>query len=232
MNQFYFWFFDAGANSIWPWTLPTKLAFGVSSGKADICLATWRQTAGNSSSAVHIYLLTHLLIYLLTCLLTYLITYLHTYLLTYLLTCLVTYLYTYLFTYLLSYLLACLLAYLLTYLLTYLLIYLLTCLLNYLLTCLLTYKLTYLLTYLFTYLLTYSLTPCSKVLLDKLTGSQLVKKFPALHESWRFITTFTTARQLSLSWASSIQSMPPHPSSWRSILILSSHLRLGLFCST
>ena len=31
----------------------------------------------------------------------------------------------------------------------------------------------------------------------------------------------------SLSWASSIQSMPPHPTSWRSILILSSHLRLG-----
>ena len=32
---------------------------------------------------------------------------------------------------------------------------------------------------------------------------------------------------LSLSWASSIQSMPPHPTSKRSILILSSHLRLG-----
>ena len=35
-------------------------------------------------------------------------------------------------------------------------------------------------------------------------------------------------RHLSLSWARSIQSMPPHPTSWRSILILSSHLRLGL----
>ena len=33
---------------------------------------------------------------------------------------------------------------------------------------------------------------------------------------------------LCLSWASSIQSIPPHPTSWRSILILSSHLRLGL----
>ena len=33
---------------------------------------------------------------------------------------------------------------------------------------------------------------------------------------------------MSLSWASSIQSIPPHPTSWRSILILSSHLRLGL----
>ena len=33
---------------------------------------------------------------------------------------------------------------------------------------------------------------------------------------------------MSLSWASSIQSTPPHPTSWRSILILSSCLRLGL----
>ena len=32
---------------------------------------------------------------------------------------------------------------------------------------------------------------------------------------------------MSLIWARSIQSMP-HPTSWRSILILSSHLRLGL----
>jgi len=32
----------------------------------------------------------------------------------------------------------------------------------------------------------------------------------------------------TLSWASSIQSIPPHPTSWRSILILSSHLHLGL----
>ena len=33
---------------------------------------------------------------------------------------------------------------------------------------------------------------------------------------------------LSLSWASPIQSIYPHPTSWRSILILSIHLRLGL----
>jgi len=31
--------------------------------------------------------------------------------------------------------------------------------------------------YLFTYLVTYLLTPCSRVLLENLTGSQLVKKF-------------------------------------------------------
>ena len=78
------------------------------------------------------------------------------------------------------------------------------------------------------HLLTYLLTPCSRVLLEKLTGFQLVKKFPAFYGTRRFITTFTSARHLSLSWASSIQSIPPLPTSWRSILILSSHLLLGL----
>ena len=39
---------------------------------------------------------------------------------------------------------------------------------------------------------------------------------------------FTSVRHLSLSWASSIQSILPHSTSWRSILILFSHLRLGL----
>ena len=43
-----------------------------------------------------------------------------------------------------------------------------------------------------------------------------------------FITALTSVRHLSLSWASPIQSIYPHPTSWRSILILSTHLRLGL----
>ena len=47
-------------------------------------------------------------------------------------------------------------------------------------------------------------------------------------EHRRFITALISARHLSLSWATSIQSTAPHPTSWRSILILSSHLRLGL----
>jgi len=38
------------------------------------------------------------------------------------------------------------------------------------------------LTYLLTYLVTYLLTPRSRVLLEKLTGFQLVKKFPAFME--------------------------------------------------
>ena len=73
------------------------------------------------------------------------------------------------------------------------------------------------------------LTPwCSRVLLEKLTGLQLVKKFPAFHGTRRFITALTSVRHLSLSWASPIQSIYPSPNSWRSILILSTHLRLGL----
>jgi len=83
-------------------------------------------------------------------------------------------------------------------------------------------------TYLLTYLLTHSLTPWSRVLLKKLNGFQLVKKFPTFYGTQRLITTFTSARYLSLSWASSIQSIPPYPTSWRSILISSSHLLLGL----
>ena len=92
---------------------------------------------------------------------------------------------------------------------------------------LLTYFLTYLL-YLPTYLLIHLFSPWSRVLLEKLTGFQLLKKFPAFYGTRRFITAFTSTRHLSLSWASSIQSISPHPTSWRSILILSSHLHLGL----
>ena len=47
--------------------------------------------------------------------------------------------------------------------------------------------------------LTYLLTSWSRVLLEKLTGSQLVKKFPAFYGTRRFITASTSARHLSLS---------------------------------
>ena len=72
------------------------------------------------------------------------------------------------------------------------------------------------------------LTPWCRALLEKLTGLQLVKKFPAFHRTRRFITALKSIRHLSLSWTSPIQSIYPHPTSWRSILILSTHLRLGL----
>jgi len=78
------------------------------------------------------------------------------------------------------------------------------------------------------YLLTYLLTPWSRVLLEKLTSFQLVKKFPAFYGTRRLIIAFTIPHHLFLSWACSIQSMPPHPVSWRFILVLSSRLRLGL----
>ena len=73
-----------------------------------------------------------------------------------------------------------------------------------------------------------SLAPRCRVLPEQLTGLQLVKKFPAFHGTRRFITALTSVRHLSLSWASPIQSIYPHPTSWRSVLILPTHLRLGL----
>jgi hypothetical protein len=45
----------------------------------------------------------------------------------------------------------------------------------------------------------YLLTPCSRVLLEKLTGFQLVKKFPAFYEAQRFNIALTSARHMSLS---------------------------------
>jgi len=50
----------------------------------------------------------------------------------------------------------------------------------------------------------YLLTPWCRVLLEKLTGLQLVKKFPTFHGTRKFITTLTSVRHLSLSWASPI----------------------------
>ena len=67
--------------------------------------------------------------------------------------------------------------------------------------------------------LTNLLTPWCRVLLEKLTGLQLVKRFPAFHGTRRFITALTSDRHLSIY---------PHPTSWRSTLILSTHLHLGL----
>ena len=77
--------------------------------------------------------------------------------------------------------------------------------------CWLTYIHTYIHTYILTYVLTYLLTPWSRVLLEKLTGFQLVKKFPIFYWTRRFIIAFTSVHNLSLYWASSIQSIPPTP---------------------
>jgi hypothetical protein len=45
----------------------------------------------------------------------------------------------------------------------------------------------------------YLLTPWSRVLLEKLTGSQLIKKFPAFYGTRKFVTAFKSARKVSLS---------------------------------
>ena len=71
-------------------------------------------------------------------------------------------------------------------------------------------------------------TSWSRLLLEKLPDLQLVKIFPAFYGNRRFITAFISPRHLSPSWATSIQSIPPHPTSSRSSFLLSSHLCLGL----
>jgi hypothetical protein len=57
--------------------------------------------------------------------------------------------------------------------------------------------------------LTYWITPWKIALLEKPTGSQLVKKLPALYGTRNFVTAFTIAGHLSLSRARPIQFMPP-----------------------
>ena len=54
-------------------------------------------------------------------------------------------------------------------------------------------------TELLTYLLTYLLTPCSRVLLEKLTGSAASQEIPRIFGTRRFIIVLTSARHLSLS---------------------------------
>jgi len=74
----------------------------------------------------------------------------------------------------------------------------------------------------------YLLTPLSRVLLENLTGSAASQEISSIFGTQNFITVLTSACQLSLSWANSIQSPQSPTTSWRSVLILFSHLRLGL----
>ena len=89
--------------------------------------------------------------------------------------------------------------------------------------------------FIFLFLLTHILTPYSTFLPDKLTGYQLVKEFPTFYGTWKFVTTFTNASHLFLSW-SQINPVQALTSPFLKIhLILSFHLRLnvqsGLFPS-
>jgi hypothetical protein len=71
-------------------------------------------------------------------------------------------------------------------------------------------------------------TSWSWALLKKPPVTQLLKNFPTFYGTRRFITVFTRALHWYLSWARSIQSVSPHPICLRSILILSTHLCLGI----
>jgi hypothetical protein len=71
-------------------------------------------------------------------------------------------------------------------------------------------------------------TPHSQVLPEKLTVTQLVKKFPTCYGTWSYITVFTAAHHWSVYWARCIQFTPSHSVSLRSILMLSSDLHSGL----
>jgi len=68
------------------------------------------------------------------------------------------------------------------------------------------------------YLLTCSMVQSPSWEANWFAASQEVP--PHFYGTRRFITALASVRHLSLSWASPIQSTYPHPTSWRSILIL------------
>jgi hypothetical protein len=87
-----------------------------------------------------------------------------------------------------------------------------------------THSVTHSLTHSLTYLLTHS-TQHSPWEANQFADSQ---EIPRIFGTRRFFTVLTSPRHLSLTRASSIQCTNPHPTPWRSIVILSCHLRLGL----
>ena len=71
------------------------------------------------------------------------------------------------------------------------------------------------------------LTPWSRLVLGKLTGSQLVKKFPTFYGTRRIVTAGHTC-QSSVPLLSQINPVHAPPSHSWFIIILPSHLPLGL----
>ena len=89
------------------------------------------------------------------------------------------------------------------------------------------YLLIYLLTYLFTYLLTYLLTPWGRVLLEKLTSFAASQEIP--RTLWNpKVHHLIHKCPPSVPILSQLHPVPTPPTSRRSVLIFSSHLRLGL----
>jgi hypothetical protein len=75
----------------------------------------------------------------------------------------------------------------------------------------------------------YSVTiPWSWVFIKNPPVAQLLKNLPTFHKTRRLITVFIRALILFLSSIRSVQCIPTHPISPTSILILSSHIYLGL----
>jgi hypothetical protein len=74
---------------------------------------------------------------------------------------------------------------------------------------------------------TNQLTPWSRVI-KELTFIQPLKKILTSYATKRFVTVFTRVLHWSLFWARSIQSIPLYAIPLRSILILTSHLRIFL----
>ena len=64
--------------------------------------------------------------------------------------------------------------------------------------------------------------PWSRILLEKLTALELANKFPAFYGTRRYIAVFTSARHLSLFWATPIQSMLLHPTSHIQVVFINS----------
>jgi hypothetical protein len=68
----------------------------------------------------------------------------------------------------------------------------------------------------------------SWALLEKPPIMQLLKNFPVFYGTWRFITVLKRTLHWSISWVTSIQSIPSYPIPLSSLLILSTHLHHGL----
>ena len=77
-----------------------------------------------------------------------------------------------------------------------------------------------------TYLFTYSIVQSPSWATNWFAASQEIS--PHFTEPEGSLLHSQASCHLSLSWASPIQSIYPHRTSWRSILILSTHLRLDL----
>jgi hypothetical protein len=74
-----------------------------------------------------------------------------------------------------------------------------------------------------------NLTPCSTVILEKMTVPQLAEWFSPFYKTRKLISVFKADRHLSLSWTTSIQSMSSQLISSNPILILSPYLGLYVF---